>query len=158
VPTLIQDVDVTIFDRVLKRDRDDGPIILSTPEAYAAVAVAAIAADGNVTDDEANRTALNLATVSVFRTYELKEMGDVLNRVALLIQRRGPSTVLKAAKDTLSKAQAESAFFLAADLTLADSNFGTDEREFLEQLKNTLAVDDSTALKIVEVVVIKNRT
>ncbi|MBI2965395.1 MAG: tellurite resistance TerB family protein [Chloroflexi bacterium] len=149
---------MTIFDRVLKRDRDDGPIVLSTPEAYAAIAVAAIAADGNVTDDEANRTALNLATVAVFRTYELKEMGDVLNRVALLIQRRGPSTVLKAAKDTLSKAQAESAFFLAADLTLADGNFGTDEREFLEQLKNTLGVDDSTALKIVEVVVIKNRT
>ena len=149
---------MTIFDRVLKRDRDNGQIVLSTPEAYAAVAVAAIAADGNVTDDEANRTALNLATVAVFRRYELREMGDVLNRVALLIQRRGPAAVLKAAKETLSSAQAESAFFLAADLTLADGSFGSDEREFLEQLKNSLMVNDSTALKIVEVVVIKNRT
>lgn len=149
---------MTIFDRVLKRERENGPIVLSTPEAYAAVAVAAISADGNVSDDEANRTALNLATVNIFRTYELREMGDVLNRVALLIQRRGPSTVLKAAKDTLTSAQAESAFFLAADLTLSDGTFGQAEREFLEQLKNTLAVNDSTALKIVEVVVIKNRT
>lgn len=149
---------MTIFDRVLHRERESGPIVLSTPEAYAAVAVAAIAADGNVTDDEANRTALNLATVNVFRTYELKEMGEVLNRVALLIQRRGPSVVLKSVKETLTAAQAESAFFLAADLTLADGTFGMDERQFLEQLKNTLGVNDSTALKIVEVVVIKNRS
>ena len=149
---------MTIFDRVLNRERESGPIVLSTPEAYAAVAVAAISADGNVTDDEANRTALNLATVSVFRSYELREMGDVLNRVASLIQRRGPSTVLKAAKETLTNAQAESAFFLAADLTLADGTFGQAEREFLEELKNTLAVNDSIALKIVEVAVIKNRT
>lgn len=149
---------MTIFDRVLKRDRDDGPIVLSTPEAFAAVAVGAIASDGNVSDDEANRTALNLASVAVFRDFELKEMGDILNRVAVLIQRRGASAVLKAARETLTSAQAEGAFFLAADLTLSDGTFGKDEREFLEQLKNTLAVQDSTALKIVEVVVIKNRT
>jgi tellurite resistance protein len=149
---------VTIFDRVLKREHGDGPIRLSTPEAFAAVAVAAIAADGNVSDDEANRTALNLATVSAFRGFELREMGDVLNRVAVLIQLRGPAYVLSAVKRTLTAAQAEGAFFLAADLTLADGTFESDEREFLEQLKNTLGVADSTALKIVEVVVIKNRT
>jgi tellurite resistance protein len=149
---------VTLFDRVLKRDRENGPIILSTPEAYAAVAVASIAADGNVTDEEANRTALTLATLAVFRNYELQEMGDVLNRVAVLIQQRGPTAVLKAAKGTLTAAQAESVFFLAADLTLSDGAFGKAEQEFLEQLKNTLDVKDSIALKIVEVVVIKNRT
>jgi tellurite resistance protein len=149
---------VTIFDRVLRRDHEDGPITLSTPEAFAAVAVAAIAADGQVSDEEANRTALNLATVAAFRGFELREMGDVLNRVALLIQRRGPAAVLSAARQALSAAQAEGAFFLAADLTLADGTFDGDEREFLEKLKNTLGVNDSTALKIVEVVVIKNRT
>ncbi|MBI4305834.1 MAG: tellurite resistance TerB family protein [Chloroflexi bacterium] len=149
---------MTIFDRVFQRDKEDGPVVLSTPEAFAAVAVAAIAADGAVTDDEANRTAMDLATLSIFRTHDLREMGEILNKVALLIQRRGPTVILQAAKTTLTKAQAESAFFLAADLTLADGTFDLDERQYLEQLKNTLGVDDSTALKIVEVVVIKNRS
>lgn len=148
---------MTIFDRVFNRDRSDGPIVLSTHEAFAAIAITSIAADGNVTDEEANRTALSLATLAAFRNQHLSEMGNVLDRVADLVQQRGATDVLKAVKETLSQSQAESAYFLAADLTLADGTFGNSERQFLQNLKDTLGIPDTTALKIVEVVVIKNR-
>lgn len=149
---------MTIFDKVFNRDRSEGPLVLSTHEAFAAVAITAIAADGNVTDEEANRTALSLATLAAFRNQHLDEMGRVLDRVADLVQQRGASEVLKAVKATLSQGQAESAYFLAADLTLADGSFGVGERQFLQNLKDTLGIADAMALKIVEVVVIKNRS
>ncbi len=146
-----------LFDKVLGKDKGDGPVTLTKNEAFAAVAVAAIAADGSISEDEINRTAMNLAAIPMFRTYDLREMGGVLNKVAGLIKRRGAAVVMPAAKVALSKDQAEQAFFIAADLVLADGTVEKEERQFLEELRGALDVEESTSLKIVEVVVIKNR-
>ena len=149
---------VGLFDKVLGKDKGDGPVTLNKNEAFAAVAVAAIAADGTITQDEINRTAMNLAAVPLFRTYDLREMGGVLNKVAVTIKRRGAAAVMPAAKAALSKEQAEQAFFLAADLVLSDGTVEKEERTFLEDLRAALGVEEATSLKIVEVVVIKNRS
>ena len=149
---------VGLFDKVLGKDKGDGPVTLNKNEAFAAVAVAAIAADGTITQDEINRTAMNLAAVPLFRTYDLREMGGVLNKVAVTIKRRGAAAVMPAAKAALSKEQAEQAFFLAADLVLSDGTVEKEERTFLEDLRAALGVEEAISLKIVEVVVIKNRS
>lgn len=146
-----------LFDKILGKEKTEGPLTLTKDEAFAAVAVAAIAADGTISEDEVNRTAMNLAAIPMFRSYDLRDMGGVLNKVAGLIKRRGAAGVLSAAKTALSKEQAEAAFFLATDLVLADGMVEREERQFLEDLTSVIGVDEPTALKIVEVVVIKNR-
>jgi len=149
---------VGLFDKVLGKDKGDGPITLNKNEAFAAVAVAAIASDGTISEEEVQRTAMNLAAMPVFRNHDLREMGGTLNKVAGILKKRGAGAVMPAAKLALSKEQCEQAFFLATDLLLADGVVEKEERQFLEEVRVALAVDEPMALKIVEVVVIKNRS
>ncbi|MBI4305624.1 MAG: tellurite resistance TerB family protein [Chloroflexi bacterium] len=108
--------------------------------------------------DKVNRTVSNLAHVGLFRRYDLRDMGNVLNKTAALIKRRGVGPVLAASKTALTVEEAETAFFVAADLVLSDGVIENDERRFLEELKAALGVSDAMAVKIVEVVVVKNRS
>lgn len=149
---------MSVFERVLgKEKKEDEAIVLNKSEAFAAIAVGAIASDGTINDDEILRTAVNLASVPAFKSMEFREMAEVLSRAAAIVKRRGVDAVMQAAKAALSREQAEQALFLAADLTLADGIVEKDERMFLEELRVSLGVDESMAMKIVEVVVVKNR-
>ena len=65
--------------------------------------------------------------------------------------------MIEAAKAALDRGHVETAFFIAADLVLADGVVEPEEKKFLEELQRTLQIDEATALKIVEVVLIKNR-
>jgi hypothetical protein len=48
-------------------------------------------------------------------------------------------------------------FALAADLALADGRIGDREKMFIDELQTVLQVDEATAVKIIEVLLIKNR-
>ena len=143
-----------LFDKVLGKG---DAISLNKLESLAAVAVAAIAADGKISSEEINRVAIDLATLNAFRNRDLRDLGSTLNKVAGLIKRRGPGPVLASANSVLRKEEKESAFFVAVDLVMTDGTVEDSERQFLEELQKTLQVDDDVALKIAEVVAIKNR-
>jgi hypothetical protein len=97
-----------LFDKVF--GKGTGAVSLNKQEAFGAVAVAAIASDGVVTPEEVQRTAIDLLTMQLFRRSDLRDVADILNKVAGHIKRRGTGTVLQAAKAALSKEQLESAF------------------------------------------------
>ncbi len=144
-----------LFDKVL--GKDSGDVTLSKPEAFAAIGVAAVASDGVISQEEVQRIIIDLATLKSFRNHDLRDLGNTLNKVAGLIKRRGTMPVLQAAKAALTKEELQASFFVAADLVLADGVIEPEEKKFLEDLQATLQLDDSTALKIVEAVVIKNQ-
>jgi tellurite resistance protein len=146
---------VGLFDKVLVKDTSN--ISLNKQDAFSAVAIAAVASDGDISPDEVQRTAINLASVKLFRSYDIRDLSNSLNKVSGLIKRRGPGPVLQAAKASLNQEQLTSAFFVAADLVLSDGVVEEAEKKFLEELQKTLQVDDDTALKIVDVAVLKNR-
>jgi tellurite resistance protein len=144
-----------IFDKVL--GKESGEIKLNKPEAFAAVAVATIASDGNISPEELQRTVINLSTIQFFRKYDLKDLSNTLNKVAGILNRRGSGPLMEAVKATLSHEHLETAFFVAADLILADGIVEAEEKKFLEELQHTLQIDEAIALKIVDVALIKNR-
>ena len=51
----------------------------------------------------------------------------------------------------------DTAFAVAADLVLADGVVAETEKKFLEDLQKAMGVADDVALKVTEVLVIKNR-
>lgn len=144
-----------LFDKAF--GKDSGTVSLSKSEAFAAIGVAAVAADGDISQEEINRTVIDLATLKSFRKHDMRDMANTLNKVAGLIKKRGIAPVLQTAKAVLSKEELQSAFFVAADLVLADGIVEPEEKKFMEDLQNTLQIDEAIALKIVEVVVIKNQ-
>lgn len=46
---------------------------------------------------------------------------------------------------------------MATDLVLADGEVDPKEKQFLEEFQKMLGIDDALALKIAEIMVIKNR-
>jgi len=146
---------VGLFDKVL--GKESSTVTLNKAEAFAAIGVAAVASDGEVSAEEVHRVVLDMVTLRAFRGYDLRDLGNTLNKVAGLIKRRGTAPIIQAAKATLNKEELQAAFFIAVDLVLADGIVEESEKKFLEELQSTLQIDDETALKITEVVVIKNR-
>lgn len=51
----------------------------------------------------------------------------------------------------------ENTFALAVDLPLADGRMSDREKAFIDELQEVLHIDDDTAAKIVEVLLIENR-
>ena len=143
-----------LFDKVL--GKETGTVSLTKSEAFAAVGFAAMAVDGDVSQDEIRHIVANLTTLGAFRGYDDDDLTDTLDKVGGLIVRRGFGGIFSAVKAALTEEELKAAFFLAADLVLADGVVEEEEKKLLEDLKNTLQIDDDTALKILEVAVIKN--
>ena len=143
-----------LFDKALGKE---SALTLNKPEAFAAIGVATVAADGEISQEEIQRTVIDLATLKSFRKHDMRDMANTLNKVAGHIKKRGTGPVLQAAKAVLTKEELQAAFFVAADLVLADGIVEPQEKKFLEDLQNTLQIDEATALKVVEAVVIKNQ-
>jgi len=143
-----------LFDKVL--GKDSGTVSLNKAEAFAAIGVATVAVDGVITSEEVQRVAVDLTTLKAFRKHDTRDLAKTLNKVAGMIQKRGTGPVFDTVKTVLTTEEKLAAFFIAADLVLADGVVEEEERKFLEDLQGTLEIEDATAIKIVEVAAIKN--
>jgi hypothetical protein len=151
---------MSIIDRALQELQTPASaqaITLTIPEAFAAVMVAAISADGRFGVDEANRLNHVLSTSKVFEASVRVQDVDVVQRALNLLADRGVAPVLDACGAALPPELRPTVFAVAADLVLADGRVDAREKSFVDQLQAALRVDDATALKIVEVLLIKNR-
>lgn len=132
-------------------------VTLSLPEAVAAVLVAAISADGTFGVDEANRLNGVLSTSRLFDGAVRAGDVDVVERAVNLLSERDMTPVLAACAAAIPLELRATVFAVAADLVLSDGRIEGHEKAFVDQLQSALEVDDGTALKIVEVLLIKNR-
>jgi len=144
-----------LFDKAF--GKDSGAVVLNKSEGFAAIAVAAVASDGDISSEEINRVVIDLVTLKPFRRHDMRDLGNTLNKVAGLIKKRGTGPVLQAAKGALNKDETTAAFWIATDLVLADGVVEDEEKKFLEELQKVLSIDDDTALKIAEVATMKNK-
>ena len=143
-----------LFDKVLGKE---GEIKLDKKESFGAIAVAAVASDGDISPEEVQRIAIDLMTLKAFRKADLRDLAGILDKVAGLVKKRGAGPVLQAAKNGLGPDELAAAFFVAVDLVLADGTVEETEKKFLEELQRTIGMDEATATKIAEVVLIKNK-
>jgi hypothetical protein len=133
------------------------PTTLSLPEAVAAILVAAVSADGTFGVDEANRLNNVLSTSPLFQQAVRAGDVNVVERALKVLTERGLAPVLEACGAAVPPELRATVFAMATDLVLADGCIRGHEKEFVDQLQAALEVDETTALKIVEVLLIKNR-
>jgi hypothetical protein len=149
---------MSVVDRAMRELQEPGRSqSMTLPEAYAAVLVAAISADGRFGVEEADRLNHVLSTSPLFRG--AVQAGDVtvVERALNLLTERGVVPVLDACGSVIPLQVRPTVFAVAADLVLADARIDGREKVFVDQLQVALDIDDATALKIVEVLLIKNR-
>lgn len=145
-----------LFDKALGK-KEDGPLTLNQQQAFSAVCVRAVAADSVVEQEELRGIIFGLAEKKLFRGYDINRLPSQLNESAREIQRRGPAAVIEAANRALPAELRETAFALATDLVPSDGDVDPKEKTLLEDLQKALGIDQALALKIAEVMMVKNQ-
>ncbi len=130
---------------------------LTPAEAFAAITVAAIASDGYLSDKEARSLCTTLSRMKLFRSYTDDAIASMFEMLLNTIRREGMNFVFNTAKDSLNPDMREAAFAVAADLVLADGMLAQEERDFLNDLYQSLGISSDTAKQIMDVMSIKNQ-
>lgn len=130
---------------------------LEPDDAFIALFIAAMEANGNVSAVEGARAHHLMWSMNRFRHQSPERVGLHIERMRVLVGEHGAPAVLDAAACSIPARLRTSAFALAADLLLADGKVDRGERQFLETLREALALDETVAQQITHVILIKNK-
>lgn len=142
-----------LFDKVLGSSTDK----LSEGEGMAGIALAAIAADGMITEEEAAGLGTTLARMKLYNGMSNRDINKIFEKLIKVARSEGVDKLLELSSNAVRADLKQTAFAVAADLLMADGHVAPEEKKFLEKIQKSLGVNDDLALKIVEVVAIKNR-
>ncbi len=146
-----------LFDGVFDAEKQATEIELSPAEAFAAIALVAIAADGYLADQEGRDMTMLLSRMQLFREYSSDVMHRMLDKLLSILKLQGPGILVDKAKACLPEDLRETAFAVATDLVLSDGTVTPQEQGFLDDLYRILELSEEMALQIVKVMAIKNR-
>ncbi|GCE65467.1 tellurite resistance protein TerB [cyanobiont of Ornithocercus magnificus] len=130
---------------------------MNTVEAFAAVALAAIACDDALNHDEAHSLRQQLEHRTPYNTYSDKEIGELFDNLLLKIRQGGVYALVDHALPVLTACQQESALAVAAQLAYADRTISKAERNFLEYLSGRLSIPKQDAQRIIAAIEALNR-
>jgi hypothetical protein len=130
---------------------------LSPAEAFAAITIAAVAVDGYLSAEEVEGISSMLGRMHLFKSYPHDVVNRMFDWLLELLNREGVGALIAIAQGSLPAELSETAFAVAADLILAAGVVTEEEQEFLNQLCIALSIPGDLAVKIVEVMMIKNR-
>lgn len=144
-----------LFDRV--KGIKDVETKLTKEESFAAVTVAAVAADGVITEEEANGLVVALIRMKLYAGYNANQMGNMLNKLINIVRKQGVEALITLSKDPLPAELRETAFAVAADLALADGEIAEQEKAILTKIQTSLGITEDRAVNIIEVMLVKNK-
>lgn len=130
---------------------------LSPQQAFAGILLAASACDGHISDTEADNLMTAVGRMRLFQRVSDKEFSQVMNKLMGILKKQGPDGLIDGCCAALPKELANAAFANACNLVLADGVVDTDEKEFIERLREKLGLDNNVAKAIAQVMVIKNK-
>lgn len=139
------------FTNVVARQED----VWTEAEAFLCVILAAASCDGNISPEESEQILGTLHRSRLFKDASGDELRRINSAVADRIARRGARALAEACS-VLPEQLALPAFAQAVDVVLADGGFVRSEAEFLDGLMGLLRVSDADAMRIAEVLNIKN--
>lgn len=129
---------------------------LKADDAFVALLIAAMDANGHVSAEEAARAHHIIWSMRRFRRRSGETIGRKIDRMRSLIERHGPAGVIEMSATTIPTPLRRTAFALATDLLLVDGRLERAERRFLRRLAEYLRLNPETASGIVDVIRVKN--
>lgn len=145
-----------LFDKLVGGQSSQN-VTLSPQEAFAGILLVTVAADGHVSDDEAQGF-VNIANrMRLFQGQSADEFNAMIDRLQGLLRKHGGQFLLDKATESLPRELRETAFAVVADLIFADGSVEDEEKALLEGIQGALGISDNLALQIVQVISIKNK-
>ena len=130
---------------------------MNSAEAFAAIALAAVACDGSLGRDEAHALRTQLEYRSMYRSSSDAEMGDLFDQLLHRLRDQGVNGLVDEALPVLSLAQQQSALAVAAHLAHSDRTVTVEESAFLQDLAQRMALPDGEAAAILVAIEALNR-
>ena len=130
---------------------------MTTQEAFAAIALAAVACDGRLGRDEAHALRCQLEYRSLYSDSSEAAMGELFDRLLLLLRDQGVDGLIASALPQLNEMQQQSALAVAAHLVHADRKVTPEETEFLDQLTSQMSLPVNEARMVVQAIEALNR-
>jgi tellurite resistance protein len=138
------------------RRRPVGMDKLDADDAFIALLIAAMAASGHVSPEEAARAHNIIWSMRRFRHRSGETVGRKIERMRTLVETHGISSVIEAGAGRIPSRLRPAAFAVAADLVLVDGRMERLEGQFLRRLAEDLGLDRQAAKSILDVIRLKN--
>lgn len=145
-----------LFDKLLGGQTSKN-IELTEREAVAAILLVVVAADGHVSDDEARQFNSVVNRMQLFQAQSGTDFSAMIDKLVGLIKKHGANFLVERASCVIAVGLRDTVFALATDLIFADGSVEDEEKALLEHIQKELEVSDELAVKIIEVLQIKNR-
>jgi uncharacterized tellurite resistance protein B-like protein len=130
---------------------------LGPAEAFAAIAMISVAADGYVDELEINNLTNIISRMQLFRSYPSDVLSRLLDKLGATLQKHGSNALLESAVLALPEELRETAFAVVTDIVLADGEITEEEEDLLNKLYEELDLTKEKALTIIQVMLIKNK-
>lgn len=130
---------------------------MTPSEAFATVALVAVACDGDLGREEAQALRQQLERRTPYRNTSEAQMAALFDRLLAQLRTEGWRTLLSRALAALNRDQQHTALAMAAHLVHADRVVSAQERQLLEAMAEQLGPDGGRTAQILEVVAILNR-
>ncbi len=132
-------------------------IKLEPAEAFAAIALIAVAADGIITESEKQGISNIFSRMELFSNYSDQGKREMLNRLLGMIKNKEIKPLFDAAVAKLPKDLRETVFAVSTDLVLVDGDLAEEEEQLLNELYSALEISEAVATQIIDVMMIKNK-
>ncbi|MDY6939469.1 MAG: tellurite resistance TerB family protein [Cyanobacteriota bacterium] len=147
---------MSLFEKISGIPRQNS-VALNPAEAFAGIALIAVAADGYLADAEAQVLSSTLRRMHLFRSHSGDVIRGMLDRLLRILQQQGVKVLFDAAIQSLPTDLYETTFAIVTDLVLADGAISTEEEQLLNDLYRVLELSEEMAIQIIDVMLIKNR-
>lgn len=129
---------------------------MNPAEAFAAVALAAVACDGVMGQDETCALRSQLECRAPFRERSEEDMGRMFDGLLARLRSGGWRALIHAAMPVLSLPQRETALAMAAQLVHCDRMVSPEEMELLREMAGTADLPAGRAEQILDVIAALN--
>jgi hypothetical protein len=133
------------------------PFPMTPSEAFAAIALAAVACDGSLDRQEAHALRQQLEKRSPYRDLSEVSMGQMFDGLLASLRKEGWEALVSQAIPLLTAPQQETALAMAADLVHADRVVSDTEREMLGRMAAQLKISADRSEQILDVVGLLHR-
>ena len=130
---------------------------MTDAEAFASIALAAVACDGTLGREEAHALRRSLEYRTPYKNRTEQEMGALFDRLLVTLREQGVNQLVTEALPALNPTQQETALAVAVQLTHADRDVSPAEKVFLNQLCDRLTLPDGRAVAVMEAIMALHR-
>ncbi len=130
---------------------------MTDAEAFASIALAAVACDGTLGREEAHALRRSLEYRTPYKDRTEQQMGALFDRLLVTLREQGVNKLVTDALPALTPIQQETALAVAVQLAHADRDVSPAEQLFLNQLCDRLSLPDGRAVVVMEAIMALHR-